>query len=136
MALGGCTRHEQIDCTAGQWPAWHKCLDDHQSQGTSASFLACLPFSEAINTEGVWVVGFEKNDFFEGPRTPPSEVLWTGSTGTELMVDEKLYRPNNRVEALKVRLIGRRALCPMGLINPYPIIVQSLRISGRLRPST
>jgi hypothetical protein len=79
-------------------------------------------------------VGFEKNDFFEGGRAPPSDVLWTESTGAELMVDEKLYRPTNRVQALQVQLIGRRAMCPVGPINPYPIIVQSLLIKGRLTP--
>jgi len=92
----------------------------------------CLPFSEPLNTTGIWVVGFEKNDFFEGPKPPSAQIMWEESTGAELVVDEKVYRPNHDIEALEVELVGRRALCPTGVINAYPIAVETLHIRRRL----
>jgi hypothetical protein len=130
--LGGCTRQPQIDCAAIQWPTLSKCFDEHRSEGEYAGYLACFPFSEPLKTEGTWVVGFEKNDFWEGRRPPPAEVLWNDSTGAQLWVDEKLYRPAvGKVEALQVEVVGRRAMCAVGPINPYPIIVQSLHIKAK-----
>jgi hypothetical protein len=95
--------------------------------------VACLPFSQPLKTSGIWIVGFEKNDFFEGPRPPPAELMWTSSTGAELIVDAKTVHPGGgHIEALEVDVVGRRALCPLGAINPYPIAVQQLQIRRRI----
>lgn len=93
--------------------------------------IACLPFSEPLKTSGVWLVGFEKNDFFENPWRPNSTMM-QASTGAALIVDEKIYRPGKEIEALQVDLVGRRALCPVGVINSYPIAVEKLRMTKRL----
>jgi len=95
---------------------------------------ACLPFSQPLKTTGVWIIGFETNIFFEGPKPPAVEDMWDRTTGAELVVDEKIYKwvPKPEIEALQVDLVGRRSLCPVGAINPYPIAVQKLQIRRRL----
>lgn len=107
-------------------------MEANKSKGETTMLTACLPFSAPLRTSGIWVVGFEKNDFFEGSKPPPTRVMWEGSTGAELIVDEKTYRSNHRIEALQVEVIGRRALCPIGAANPYPIAVETLQIKRRL----
>jgi NMD protein affecting ribosome stability and mRNA decay len=93
--------------------------------------VACLPFSERLVTSGVWVVGFEKNDFFEG-FTPPADVMWTESTGSSLIVDDKVQEKvaptGPQTYAFEVEVVGRRALCPTSVLNAYPIAVEQLRI--------
>lgn len=107
-------------------------MDENQLKGEATMLTACWPFSEPIKTSGIWVVGFEKNDFFEGPKAPPAQNIWQGSTGAELAVDEKVYEPKHEIEALEVTLVGRRALCPIGVINSYPIAVERLQIRRSL----
>jgi hypothetical protein len=107
-------------------------MDANHSKGEATMLTACLPFSERLSTSGIWVVGFEKNDFFEGPKPPPGQIMWEGSTGASLVVDEKVYKPNHDIEAFQVDVLGRRALCPVGPINPYPIAVEKLQIKRRL----
>jgi len=98
--------------------------------------IACLPFSQPIKTQGTWVIGFEKNDFFEGRRPPPADLMWTGSTGSQLILDEKdrgkIPPVGPQTYALQVDLVGRRALCPIGLIDVYPIAVEQLTIERRI----
>jgi hypothetical protein len=134
--LSGCTHHEQVDCTALQWPALSKCFDENKSRGEPASLLACLPFSQPVKTEGTWVVGFEKSDFFEGKRIPPADVMWTQSTGSDLIVDdrtrERIAPAGPQIYAFQVDVVGRRALCPIGVLNSYPIAVERLKIKRRI----
>jgi len=42
-----------------------QCADKHREKGEAGRVVACLPFSSPLKTSGIWVVGFEKNDFFE-----------------------------------------------------------------------
>ena len=130
--IAACTNQEQIDCTSIDLPTIERCHQKNQGKGEVAALVACLPFSPPLKTSGVWVVGFEKNDFFEGRPSPPPNVIWTDSTGAELLVDEKIFKPRNDTEALQVELVGRRALCPLGVINPYPIAVEKLQITKRM----
>ena len=112
-------------------------MEANKSKGEATMVLACLPFSEPLQTSGVWVIGFEKNAFFEGPKPPPNDILWEGSTGASLIVDDKVFKPGPhsetfQVEALQVEVVGRRALCPVSNIDPYPIAVEELHILRRL----
>lgn len=109
-----------------------QCADKNRAKGEAEMMVACLPFSSLLKTSGIWVVGFEKNDFFEGGPPPPPEIMWRQGTGADLIVDEKLFHPTPDVQAYQVDVVGRRALCPMGAINPYPIAVESLAIRKRL----
>lgn len=127
-----CTKQEQVDCTRLNLPAIEQCAQANQAKGDLAVLTSCLPFSQPLKTSGTWVVGFEKNEFFEGPRPPPADVLWTESTGAELLVEEKTFEPQNHIEALQVEVVGRRALCAIGGLNAYPIVVEKLRISKRI----
>jgi hypothetical protein len=94
--------------------------------------VACLPFSKTLKTTGTWVVGFERNDFFEGPRPPPAAIMWHSSSGAELIVDEKLFRPSDEIQAYQVDVIGKRAMCAMWVPNPYPIAVEKLIVRRRI----
>jgi hypothetical protein len=77
LMLGACEKQQPLDCAKGQLPALDHCFDQNRAKGEPASLVACLPFSERLMTSGTWVVGFEKNDFFEGwgSREPPADVL-------------------------------------------------------------
>ena len=113
--------------------ALDRCWERNRAKGEASALVGCLPFSEQLSTEGVWVVGFEKNDFFEGKRPPPRDLLWSQSTGAELIVDERVFKPPvHPTQALEVAVVGRRALCPVGLLNAYPIAVQKLRVRRRV----
>jgi hypothetical protein len=88
-------------------------------------------------TKGTWVVGFEKNDFFEGPRPPPTDVMWIDSTGADLILDddklqEKVAPAGPQTYAFQVDVVGRRALCPVGNLNAYPVAVEKLKINRRI----
>lgn len=131
--LFACDKQRQIDCTHVDWPTLERCMDENQSKGEATMLTACLPFSEPLRTSGIWVVGFEKNDFFEGPKPPPAKIMWEGSTGAELVVDERVFKIGPDIEALQVDVVGRRALCPVGVINSYPIAVEKLQIKRRVR---
>ena len=115
-----------------------RCFEQNRANGEAASLVACLPFSERLVTSGIWVVGFEKNDFFEGrgARLPPADVMWKQSTGASLIVDDKVQEKvapaGPHVYALQVEVVGRRALCPVGVLNAYPIAVQQLKIMRRI----
>jgi hypothetical protein len=90
--LFACDKQRQIDCTQVDWRSLERCMDANKSKGEAAMLTACLPFSEPLKTTGVWVIGFERNDFFEGPKPPPVQTMWEASTGAELVVDEKIYK--------------------------------------------
>jgi hypothetical protein len=83
-------------------------------------------------------VGFEKNDFFEGwgKRVPPADLLWTEATGASLIVDDKVRQViapiGPTIYALQVEVVGRRALCPSGVLNAYPIAVEKLKVTRRI----
>jgi len=121
-----------VDCTTFDMAAFNECWGKNRAQGETSSVVACRPFSDRISTEGVWVVGFEKSDFFDGKRRPPDDVLWSQSTGAELIVDERLFKPPVHPRAFEVAIVGRRALCPMGVLNAYPIAVEKLHIRRRI----
>lgn len=127
-----CTSIQPIDCTSLDFATIERCLDENNARGEAAAFLVCLPFSQPLTTGGIWVAGFEKNDFFEGTVRPSNELLWRGSTGAELIVDEATFQPTNETQAFEVEVRGRRALCPVGLANPYPIAVEKLQIRRRI----
>jgi len=133
--LGGCTHQERVDCTAIQWPTLSKCFDEHRSHGDGAMLLACMPFSQPIKTEGTWVLGFEVSDFIEGKRPPPADMMWTDPAGSELILDDKVHEKIPPVGpqsyAFQVAVVGRRALCPIG-IREYPIVVSNLKILRRI----
>ncbi len=115
-----------------------RCYELNRPKGSSASLVACFPFSQPLVTTGIWVVGFEKNDFFEGwgKRVPPADVLWTEATGASLIVDDKVRQGiapvGPEIYALQVEVVGRRALCPVDIINAYPIAVEKLKVTRRI----
>lgn len=132
--LVACDTAQPIDCTQLDLAAFERCYDQNRAKGEVAALTGCLPFSRPLTTEGIWVVGFEKNDFFEGPQRPHDKLLWTGSTGAELIVDEEQRpkTPDHQTQAFEVEVSGRRALCSMGVLNPYPIAVEKLKIRRRI----
>lgn len=130
--LVACGKPETVDCTGIDFEASERCFEGKRDSGWATALIACFPFSQPLTTQGVWVVGFEKNDFFEGLRRPPEEVLWTDHTGAELIVDEAIFQPTNETRAFEVAVRGRRALCPMDVINPYPIAVETLQIKRQI----
>jgi hypothetical protein len=115
-----------------------RCFDQNRAKGEAVSLVTCLPFSERLTTSGIWVVGFEHNDFFEGwgSRPPPPDIMWKDSTGASLIVqeevEEKAAPSGPRLYALEVDVVGRRALCPVGGITPYPIAVEQLKVKRRI----
>lgn len=132
--VSACGHQKPVDCTKVDLIALDRCWEKNRSKGEASALVACMPFSERISTDGIWVVGFEKNDFLEGMKRPPNdELLWSESTGAELAVDESLFkRPLHPMAAFEVEVVGRRALCPVGFPNPYPIAVEKLRIKRRI----
>ena len=136
LTLSACAKPQPLDCTRMDLQKVARCSEPNRAKGESASLVACLPFSEPVTTRGIWVVGFEKNDFFEGGPTPPPDVMWNESTGASLIVDEKvrekIARSGPRFYALEVDVVGRRALCPWGVLDPYPIAVENLKIRRRI----
>ncbi len=137
LMLSSCGKQQPFDCSKIDLPAVDRCFDQHRAKGEPAGLVACLPFSQQLKTSGTWVVGFEKNDFFEwGPRVPPAEVLWTESTGASLIVDDKIEQKvaptGPQIYALQVEVVGRRALCPLGVINAYPIAVEMLKVTRKI----
>jgi hypothetical protein len=137
LSMGACQQQKPLDCTKFDLPSVHSCFAKNRSRGEAATLVACLPFSQRLMTTGTWVVGFEKNDFFEwDPRVPPTDVMWTDSTGASLVVNEKvrekLAPAGPQTNAFHVDVVGRRALCPVGILNSYPIAVEKLKINRRI----
>jgi hypothetical protein len=139
VAVGACEKEQQLDCTKVDLQNLDRCFEQNRAKGEPASLVACLPFSEPLVTTGIWVVGFEKNDFLEGwgRRLPPADLLWTEASGASLIVDdkvrEKIAPVGPEIYALEVDVVGRRALCPVGSIpNAYPIAVEKLKVRRRI----
>jgi len=137
LAMGACQQQKPLDCTKVDLASVDRCFEQNRAKGEAASLVACLPFSERLMTNGTWVVGFEKNDFFEwGARVPPADVMWTESTGASLIVGdkvrEKVAPAGPQTYAFQVDVVGRRALCPLGALNGYPIAVEKLKINRRI----
>jgi len=138
VALGACQKEQPLDCSKMILRNVDSCFQKNRSKGEAASLVACLPFSERLKTSGIWVVGFEKNDFFEGwgARLPPADIIWNQSTGASLVVDDELQKKvapiGPHTYALQVDIVGRRALCPVGFLNAYPIAVEQLKVERRI----
>lgn len=137
LALGVCACHDEqaLDCTKVDLPSLDRCFEKNRDKGEAARSVACLPFSKPLMTSGIWVVGFEKSDFLEGwgARVPPADVLWKESTGADLIVDDEMLKKvapsiGPQSYAFQVDVVGRRALCPAGYPNAYPISVEKLTI--------
>ena len=45
---------------------------------------------------------------------------------------EKVAPSGPLTYALEVEVVGRRALCPLGAMNPYPIAVEKLKVIRRI----
>jgi len=136
LAIGACAEERPLDCSWIDVARLDQCTERNEAKGQVGSFVACFPFSKRLFTKGVWVVGFEKNDFFEGPRPPPADVMWNESTGASLMVEsairQKIAPAGPEFRAFEVDVVGRRALCPTGEFNQYPIAVERLKVRRRL----
>lgn len=136
LTASACEKGQPVDCTKLNMQSVDRCFEQNRAKGEAATLITCLPFSEPLTTDGVWVVGFEKNDFFEGRLSVPPDVMWNESTGASLIVDDKAQQKIAPVGphfyAFQVEVVGRRALCPVGAMNPYPIAVESLRIVRRI----
>jgi hypothetical protein len=132
LLLTGCEKRQSVDCTRLDLAGVERCYERNRARGEVAAMVSCLPFSATLKTGGIWVVGFEKNDFWEGPLRPSPQVLKSQSTGAELIVDEATFKPSPDIRAYEVEVGGRRALCPIGVVNPYPIAVEKLRIRRRV----
>ena len=139
--LGSCDERKLLDCsyTSSSVNSFEQCYNQHRGKGEATALVACLPFSERLQTTGIWVVGFERNDFFEGGlRPPPAQYMWHSSTGAELVVDkdalagQRLFEKTPEPVAYAVEVVGRRALCPVGAGNAYPIAVEKLVIRRRI----
>jgi hypothetical protein len=138
VSLGACQKEQPLDCMNVDLQSEHDCFEQNRAKGERASLLACLPFSEPLMTTGIWVVGFEKNDFFEGfgKHLPAADFLWTEGTGASLIVDDDVRRRiapvGPKIHALQVDVVGRRALCPVSFPNAYPIVVEKLEVRRRI----
>jgi hypothetical protein len=138
VAVGACQKEQPLDCINVDLQSVSGCFEQNRAKGEPASLVACLPFSKPLTTTGIWVVGFEKNDFFEGSGrdVPAADFLWTEATGASLIVDEGVQRAvapvGPKIYALQVDVVGRRALCPVGSPNAYPIAVEKLEVRRRI----
>ena len=141
LALGvsACHGGQPLDCTKVDLPRLDSCFDQNRTKGEPASAITCLPFSGRLKTSGIWVVGFERSAFFEGwgARLPPADIMWNESTGADLIVDDKMLKTaapdaGRLTYALQVDVLGRRALCPVGALNAYPIAVEQLTVKRRI----
>lgn len=136
LTASACGKGQPVDCTKLNMQSVDRCFEKNRTKGEVATLITCLPFSDRLTTDGVWIVGFEKNDFFEGPLTVSPDVMWNQSTGASLVVDDKLHQKiapaGPQFYAIQVDVVGRRALCPVGALNPYPIAVESLKIVRHL----
>lgn len=131
LGVTGCNRPETVDCTRINAAAL-KCSEENHQAGDKAWLLRCLPFSTPVRTRGVWVTGFEKNDFFEYKR--PASIEETSDT--ELVLDEKNDITDGdpgSTEALEVDLIGRRTLCEFTRIKPHLIVVDKITVTRRIK---
>ena len=106
-------------------------MSENQSKGDRAMLLKCLPFSEPEKIAGLWVVGFEKNDFFEG-RRPTGRSIITRASDTKLVAVDDV-RSTAPYDALEVELTGRRLLCPTNPVQPHLIVANDLRVKSRRR---
>jgi hypothetical protein len=104
-------------------------MHENESRGQRAMLLKCLPFSEPEHITGLWVIGFEKNDFFEGSR-PTGPSIITQDSDTELVTDKDVHS-TAPYDALEVELTGRRSLCEFSEITPHLIVADHLRVRSR-----
>jgi hypothetical protein len=135
LGIGACHGEQPLDCTKLDRASQDSCFERNSDKGEAEKSVACLPFSKPLMTSGIWVVGFEKSDFLEGwgARVPPGDVMWKQSTGADLIVDDEMLKkiaPNLGPQsyAFQVDVVGRRALCPAGYPNAYPISVEKLTV--------
>lgn len=128
-SLSSCGHVETVDCDHYLRPETARCLELNEAKGERAMLLACLPFSAPVKTSGLWVVGFEKNDFFEGKR-PAVESMLTEESDTELVWDGDV-RSQSPYNALEVQLTGRRSLCRFTELTPHLIVADELKVKGR-----
>jgi hypothetical protein len=106
-----------------------RCMEENGSRGERATLLKCLPYSEPVKITGLWVVGFEKNDFFEGMR-PTGESIIRQDSDTELVTNADV-RSTAPYDALEVELTGRRSLCRFTEVTPHVIVVDNLKVKSR-----
>jgi hypothetical protein len=136
LLAGACKQTRPVDCTQIDFEAVMRCYEKNASKGEVARSVACLPFSERLTTSGTWVLGLEKNTFFEGSGTPHAEVMWKESTGASLIVDEGILNnipwAKRETRAFRVDVVGRRALCAIDILNSYPIAVEKLTVKGHI----
>ena len=127
--LSSCGEEQVVDCRSNLTAKTARCLDENMSKGERGMLLACLPFSEPVKTSGLWVIGFEKNDFFEGKRPITGSII-TQDSDTELVWDEDL-RSKAPYDALEVEVTGRRSLCEFTKVTPHLIVAENLKVKSR-----
>jgi len=133
LALVSCGEPDLVDCTKLNTAETLSCMERNEAQGEPAMLLACLPFSSPEKIKGVWILGFEKNDFFAGewPDEPPP----VGRVShTEVVVSkERLERLRSSApyDALWVELTGRRSLCRFTGLTPHLIVADNLEVRRR-----
>ncbi len=108
-------------------------MEKNQPRGEPAMLLACSPFSSPRKVRGVWVVGFEMNEFFAGewPDEPPP---LSRDSDTELVVTEQQserLRSSAPYDVLWVELTGRHSLCPFTSFTPDLIVVEDIEVRRR-----
>lgn len=106
-----------------------RCTEENEAKGQRAVLLNCLPFSDPVKTTGLWVIGFEKNDFFEGKRPAEKDII-TQDSDTELVWDGDV-RSTAPYDVLEVELTGRRSLCEFTGITPHLIVAEELKVKSR-----
>ena len=127
--LASCGGQTPVDCSRYEGPDTLRCMEENESKGERAMLLECLPFSGPEKITGLWVIGFEKNDFFEG-RRPTGDSIRTQDSDTELVTDEDLHS-TAPYDALEVELTGRRSLCEFTGVSPHLVVADDLRVKSR-----
>jgi hypothetical protein len=129
VLLTACGGPRSIDCSQRKDADTLRCIDRNAAKGDRATLLACSPFSGSEKIAGLWVTGFEKNDFFEGDRPSGNEVV-TRVSDTELVTDEHV-RSAAPYDAMEVELVGRRSMCAITKLKPHLILVDEMKVKER-----
>jgi len=127
VGMSSCTSPSSPDCTHLNPIHTSQCFDQERSKGERQMLLRCFPFSPPEKISGLWVVGFEKNDFFEG-KAAPTESDLSKNSGTRLISDDSRPSESGIVKAFQVQLTGRRSICEFSKIDPHLIIVDRITV--------
>jgi hypothetical protein len=131
LAGQGCAPRTSVNCADFDDDKIAQCFDRaEQKSDQRAMLLKCVPFSKSEKIEGLWLVGFEKNDFFEG-RSSPRAADWAKDSNTELFANDEVIGRTMATQALQVTVKGRRSLCKFTDLTPNLIVAEEIVVRRR-----